>query len=220
MFKGTRYGKFPSTPIYKAFENHRHAEAFVNDGVFRMGALKQYRHIKDNRKDIMEGEGSFAVSGLVTKVHFSSGNHEYERVTTKPGLMKVHTTICNPIFIFSTFLPSADRTDIRYSYGPHIVEISDPIAFADQTIIALHRRPEMWSGLEGCCVEYKKGEVLNELPATADAVASGYRHKLKQLASQCEFRFVTLDASQPSERTEADWIELQIENPKAYLRYL
>jgi len=213
-------GKYPDT-VFHAFDDRAHAEDFVLRGRFRMGNLRTYTEIEDeHRRDRSEGQGHFQRRGKVTSVDFSRDSDE-TTTTTRPGYVDTHIELLNPKFVFCCSLPTVDL-DLLRKHRPWVVRIDQPRRFAQEVSDYLQTLPYKFvGGVEGCFVQYNKGEkTRTQQPGAAAVIPLTYIQKPATFSAEKEFRFVVIAWAQPSKGFDDDFLPLDLGRKLDYVELL
>ena len=188
--------------VYKAFPREEYALAFVNEGIFRIGSLNQYKQTEDeNRKDATEGQSSYQYETELQQIHYSAAG-EVVGTSTKKGLMNVGGIWGNPTYLFCTSLPCADPAFLRERFGNHLVQINDPRQLIHDMENALRKSDYNLLGngrVFGRAVDYSKGQVLEIDVESATDCELSYTQKSAEYSDEREFRFIAMMEAFPDE---------------------
>lgn len=213
------HGEFPNRHVFKAFSKIEHAEAFVEEGRFRMGSLKNYRKIEDGeRRDGAEGHGHIRV---LEQAHFDANDTGYFDVTGCSVHRGIHTELGNPIYIFSTSLPEVNLNSLKSKFGQFIVRIDAPKQLAHDMTEHLKLRPEKYAGgIEGRFVSYNRGEIIDMEPDNFQRTSLSYSQKPTKFIGECEFRFVAINMDSLSERKTYEYFEINLGESISYAKVI
>lgn len=184
-------GQFPPL-VYRAFSKAEYAEQFMN-GNIRFGNIYYYKWIEDEqRRDRTEGESHLKYSGRDQHGMFVS-NAIY--------VLCCHRTI---------------DAAVRNCLGSHIVLIRHPKRFAEAITSAIENLPgTFFGGVEGCTIEYTKGQEVEEKPSGYNIVRLAYCQKPDRFSPEDEFRFAIIRKT-----SVGDFMNVTIEGPLDYFEYI
>lgn len=184
------HGQFPPL-VYRAFSKREYAEQFMK-GEIRFGNIYYYKRIEDeNRRDRTEGESHLRYNSRDQHGMFAS----------------------NAIYVLCCHR-TMDAVK-RNCLGTHIVLIRDPKRFAVEISSAMENLPgKYFGGVEGCMVEYTKGNEVEEKPSGYDIVRLAYCQKLESFNTEEEFRFTIIRKT-----SVGDFLTVTIEGSPDYFEY-
>jgi len=188
-------GEFPEF-CYRAFDCNTDAEAFVNEGKFRLRCIHSCRAIEDeSRRDPDEGKGHTREPGIVTVALVSPDRSEPTIWTKVEGYQEYHIESGNSILLFCTCLPNIVPDHMR-RFGNHIVRINEPRRLAEDIcdFFAIIGQRVL---VRGCYVVYNKGERLDRQLTRDERADLAYTQKPARFAADCEFRLVVIKFGQP-----------------------
>ena len=187
-------GALPSR-VFKAYRKEKHAQAFAEKGIIRLGQLQSYQRIEDPaRRDGSEGEGSLRVPDQITSIHFNTETFEPVRTSVAPGYLDYQTTFMNSVHLFCLSGEQVDLDYLRSAMGPHVVEVFDTPRFLKSFSNTLAAEPiahRIVMFAEVFEVAYNKTEIReagNHLKYLHNSVAQ----KPRGFASECEWRIAVV----------------------------
>ena len=181
---------FPS-PLYRAFDEEEYAQSFVEQGIFRLRSLLDYRTIENaNRKDNNEGIGRAVVYGNRPVINLDNKSQ-----TNEFGPIHISGVSGNSHYILCFSGPQVDRRRLASKYGEHVICISQPNTLVHDIASYLEQSPElhcdaMW--LECVEVRYDKGQSIGKLSDLDihELVTMPFGQKGSWDSSDCEYRLV------------------------------
>jgi hypothetical protein len=185
----------PPPRLLSAFTDRAHADAFVREGVIRLGELRTYKKIEDDqRRDASEGDGFLLIPGDIPIVTLDRSTLEVTDRGTEPGQFHFSSTFVNPTYILSFALPSIDVGRLRARFGAYVVAVDEPVEFLERLHAAANRHPALSPkvGLDHLAVSYDKGGVGSMADARARRPRLSYAQKPPAFAGEQEYRVVII----------------------------
>lgn len=211
-------GKFPPY-CYKAFECKEYAERFMKEGIFRMGCLRSYKTIEDDkRRDPTEGSGHTKEPGIENVGWVSKNLAEKTIWVSKPGFREHHSEYGNAIFGFCTSLPEVNRNHMKNDFGTNIVKIDNPKKLAeDINDYFISKEPNFL--IEGNWVIYNKGQKLKKKLTDNERSDMAYTQKPERFSPDCEFRIVAIKFGEPCKK-ECKYLSGQFEQVEPDCKFI
>ena len=203
-------GSFPH-PLYRGFDQEKHARSFLEEGSFFMRHLICYQNIEDpKRKDEDEGKGKcdYWMKDR-PRVRIGKESGQILSCGVNPGLVHFHTQSLNPCYILCFHGPKVELDYLACQNRPYVVRVDKPdmlVCDIAAYLSGCHSLPnEMW--LECVQVRYDRDQCVVRLPepATQERLGMSYGQKSPKSSGDCEYRLVlTLPLTTPNPPQEIE----------------